>query len=153
MTVINMHRFNFVKGGLCAGQSLHVPTSGAIVCLEMKPQCLLTTRRSASFFFQRKSDGGKGQEGERLTDLLCTALRAGSHLSETLPAVRGLGAPDKITQETASSQRERKRLCLQLPAGVLPCMSVHKYRPPRTLVCLLYSSVCAHCADMSNAVY
>lgn len=105
------------------------------------------------FFFQRKSDGGKGQEGERLTDLLCTALRAGSHLSETLPAVRGLGAPDKITQETASSQRERKRLCLQLPAGVLPCMSVHKYRPPRTLVCLLYSSVCAHCADMSNAVY
>lgn len=155
MTVINMHRFNFVKGGLCVGQSLRVPTFGAIVCLEMKSWCLLTTRRSASFFFsQRKSDRWREGAGrERLTDLFSRTLPAGSHLSETLPPVRGLGAPDKTTQETASSQREGKRLCLRLPAGVLPCTSVHKYQPPHTLVCLLYSSVCAHSTDMSNAAY
>lgn len=66
MTVINMHRFNFVKRGLCVGQSLRVPTFGAIVCLEMKSWCLLTTRRSASFFFFSPRgnliDGGRGRE-------------------------------------------------------------------------------------------
>lgn len=59
----------FVKGGLCAGRRLLVPTFGAI--------------------------GGWRRGGGRLTDLLSRTLPAGSHLSETLPAARGLEAPDE----------------------------------------------------------
>lgn len=59
-----MHRFMFVKGGLCTGRRLLVPTFGAI-----------------------------GGLGGRLTDLLSRTPPAGSHLSETLPAARGLEAP------------------------------------------------------------
>lgn len=108
---------------------------------------------------QRMGEWRGNKRAAALTDLFSWTFPAESHLSELLPAVRGLRAPDKTTQDTASSQRLRKQLCVlqlwcrQTGRHACPCTSVHKYWPPVHTYMHL-SFVLEHvCADMSNAVF
>lgn len=95
-------------------------------------------------------DGGGGWRVNKgaaaLTDLFSWTFPAESHLSETLPAVRGLRAPDKTTQGTASRRRQRKPLCVcSYTAG-------RRVRPPHTYLHLSFVPERV-CTDLSNVVY
>lgn len=82
------------------------------------------------------------KEAESLTDLFSWSFPAESHLSEPLPAVRGLERPDKTAEKTSSSGRcsQRKWLCV---------CSTHTPTHKHTHLSFVLECVCS---DMSNVV-
>lgn len=91
------------RGSLC-GRETVCARFGLIVWPELIPEGLVFAHDKAQSCFRGKSDrwteeGGRewkavSQEAAALTDLFCWTFPGESHLSEMLPAVRGLKTPE-----------------------------------------------------------
>lgn len=137
-TVINACLLEFVKGGYCVGGMLS-ERALRLLCDKswfLKVKCLLTTRHGTSearlLNVGRRGRRRRFKGAVALTDLFSRTSPAESHLSETLPAVRGLEWPDKKNPTESKVIKLRARGSNCVFAVVLQAMrhaSPFKYRP------------------------